>query len=62
MPEQDLDRLQEQIGHQFADLNLLKQALTHRSYLNENPSHPLGQNERLEFVRAVSPDAGRRDD
>jgi ribonuclease-3 len=50
MPEQDLDRLQEQIGHQFADLNLLKQALTHRSYLNENPSHPLGQNERLEFL------------
>lgn len=44
-----LSELQDKIGHQFHNLNLLKQALTHRSYLNENPGFHLGHNERLEF-------------
>ena len=35
---------------EFRDKNLLKQAFTHRSYLNENPSLALEQNERLEFL------------
>ncbi len=34
----------------FADKTLLQRALTHRSYLNENPDHPLEDNERLEFL------------
>lgn len=34
----------------FADKALLQRALTHRSYLNENPDYPLEDNERLEFL------------
>lgn len=34
----------------FANKTLLQRALTHRSYLNENPDHPLEDNERLEFL------------
>lgn len=44
-----LDILQEKIGYHFANIDLLEQALTHRSYLNENPGFTLGHNERLEF-------------
>lgn len=40
---QHLDRLQKKIGYQFADLGLLKQALTHRSAAKIH-------NERLEFL------------
>ena len=34
----------------FVDKTLLQRALTHRSYLNENPDYPLEDNERLEFL------------
>jgi ribonuclease-3 len=34
----------------FKKTDLLKQAFSHRSYLNENPTWRLGQNERLEFL------------
>ncbi len=34
----------------FKNPKLLKEALTHRSYLNENPSWPVPHNERLEFL------------
>lgn len=34
----------------FSDKTLLRRALTHRSYLNENPDYPLEDNERLEFL------------
>jgi len=34
----------------FADKTLLQRALTHRSYLNENPDYPYEDNERLEFL------------
>lgn len=34
----------------FQNKDLLVQALTHRSYLNENPSFRTGHNERLEFL------------
>lgn len=47
---QNLDNLQEKIGVQFTNINLLKEALTHRSYLNENPSWSEDNNERLEFL------------
>jgi ribonuclease-3 len=34
----------------FHDKTLLLRALTHRSYINENPDFPLEDNERLEFL------------
>jgi ribonuclease-3 len=43
-------KLQESIGYEFSDAKLLQQAVTHRSYLNENPTWPVGHNERLEFL------------
>ncbi|HEY4512363.1 MAG TPA: ribonuclease III [Candidatus Paceibacterota bacterium] len=38
------------IGINFKDKALLKQAFTHRSYLNENKSLGIEHNERLEFL------------
>ncbi len=40
------------LGVTFHDKNLLLQALTHRSYINENREfdHPVPDNERLEFL------------
>jgi ribonuclease-3 len=43
-------RLQEIIGYTFSNDVLLEQAMTHRSYLNENRSYKLDHNERLEFL------------
>lgn len=42
--------LEERLGFQFNDFSLLSRALTHRSYLNENPGDMLEDNERLEFL------------
>ena len=39
----NISDLQEQLGYEFHDLSLLRQAITHRSYSKIN-------NERLEFV------------
>lgn len=44
------DQLQEKIDIKFKNQDLLKEALTHRSYLNENTSWHLPHNERLEFL------------
>lgn len=38
------------IGVYFKNEDLLKQAFTHRSFLNENPDWPIPHNERLEFL------------
>lgn len=46
----DFLKLQEKLGVRFKNINLLKQAHVHRSYLNENPHFPLDHNERLEFL------------
>lgn len=46
----ELATLQSTLGVAFRDPLLLEQALTHRSYLNENPDFPLPSNERLEFL------------
>lgn len=46
----DTASLEKNFGHKFKDKNLLKEALTHRSYLNENPAWGLPNNERLEFL------------
>jgi ribonuclease-3 len=45
-----LATLEQALGLKFADKSLLQRALTHRSYLNENPHYPLEDNERLEFL------------
>lgn len=45
-----IEELAKKIGVKFNDLDLLKQAMTHRSYLNEHRSHKLEHNERLEFL------------
>lgn len=45
-----LEKLEEKIGYTFKNQDLLKQAMVHRSYLNENKSFELGHNERLEFL------------
>jgi ribonuclease-3 len=41
---------EEAAGISFNDLNLLRQAFTHRSYLNEHRGEATGHNERLEFL------------
>jgi ribonuclease-3 len=46
----DINAFQKKIGFFFHNENLLSEALTHRSYLNENPSWRLPHNERLEFL------------
>jgi len=46
----NLSLFEEKFSIKFNSTDLLKQALTHRSYLNENPSSVLGHNERLEFL------------
>lgn len=46
----DIAKLEEVLGVQFANKDILLQALTHRSYINENPSFRLDHNERLEFL------------
>jgi ribonuclease-3 len=48
MPE--LSEFAERIGVRFHNLDLLKTAFVHRSYLNENPGFELPHNERLEFL------------
>jgi ribonuclease-3 len=49
-PAPDLDALQRRIGYHFRDLNLLRRALTHPSYVNEHPEDETGDNQRLEFL------------
>ncbi len=46
----DLDNLSANLGIKFNNLELLKEALTHRSYLNEFKNRNLQSNERLEFL------------
>lgn len=48
--DKDFDKLQKNINVKFKNLDLLKQAFVHRSYLNENHDFPLDHNERLEFL------------
>lgn len=42
--------VEKKLGLKFEDSNLLKNALTHRSYLNESREEDLQNNERLEFL------------
>ena len=45
-----LESLQEHLGYRFNDETLLQQALTHKSYSNENADDSIACNERLEFL------------
>jgi len=44
------NEFEKNIGVTFANKNLLRQAFTHRSYINENRSGAPDHNERLEFL------------
>ena len=46
----NFDKLEKKLGAKFNNIELLKQALVHRSYLNEHPDSSTGHNERLEFL------------
>ena len=46
----NIEELQEKIGVKFKNEDLLLEALTHRSYINENPAWRLDHNERMEFL------------
>ena len=48
--EYDLEKLEERIGYQFRDKNLLRQALTHSSFTNERKINKTENYERLEFL------------
>ncbi|MYD52853.1 MAG: ribonuclease III [Chloroflexi bacterium] len=48
--DQQLERLQDRLGYRFSDPALLRQAMIHRSYLNESTEPGLESNERLEFL------------
>lgn len=46
----DLNQLENGLGYAFTDRSLLKNALTHSSYANENRDRGIRDNERLEFL------------
>ena len=46
----DLSQLESKLGVKFNNQELLRQALVHRSYLNETPGAFKDHNERLEFL------------
>lgn len=46
----EFENLENRLGIKFKNKDLLMQAFTHRSYLNENPNFHLNHNERLEFL------------
>jgi ribonuclease-3 len=44
------EKFEKKLGFAFNDKRLLRQAFTHRSYINENRGLDIGHNERLEFL------------
>jgi ribonuclease III len=50
MSEQELSSLEDQLGYQFKNIGLLREALQHSSYVNEQRDPDLQDNERLEFL------------
>ena len=50
MKNLDLPGLEEKLGVEFKDKKFLQEAVTHRSYLNENRNYQLPHNERMEFL------------
>ena len=47
---EDLHDLEERLNYKFREIDFLSIALTHRSYVNENPYPFLTDNERFEFL------------
>ena len=50
MDTQLINELKENYGIVFHDVNLLEQAFTHSSYVNEHRNMNISDNERLEFL------------
>lgn len=50
MEKEKAEELEKKIGIEFNNKDLILEALTHRSYLNERPDWRLDHNERLEFL------------
>lgn len=50
MDNDRLKRLEKIIGYNFKDIKVLRQAITHRSFANENRVRHIKDNERLEFL------------
>jgi ribonuclease III len=50
MSGQELSSLENELGHQFKNIGLLREALQHSSYVNEQRDPALQDNERLEFL------------
>lgn len=50
MKNGDLTKLEKKLGYKFSNRRFLAQAITHSSYLNENPGSGVENNERLEFL------------
>ena len=48
--EYNLEELERRVGYQFQNIQLLKQAMTHSSYANEQKINKTGNYERLEFL------------
>ena len=48
--KKEISNLEKQINVKFKNQDILKQALVHRSYINEHSSFELGHNERMEFL------------
>lgn len=46
----DIKELEKKVGKKFKNEDFLIEALTHRSYINENPRWKLPHNERLEYL------------
>src|SRR3989344_4129200 len=50
MDQNKIQELEHKLGVHFKNHDLLFEALTHRSYINERPDWHLNHNERLEFL------------
>jgi ribonuclease III len=48
--QNQLNMLEKKLQYTFRNIDRLSNALTHRSYVNENPQFGLDDNERLEFL------------
>lgn len=46
----EMNQIENRLGMELPDQELVRQALTHSSYLNENPGAAPASNERLEFL------------
>ncbi|MFQ5596963.1 MAG: ribonuclease III [Nitrospiria bacterium] len=62
MTAKDFSLLQERLSHRFRDTTLLRQALTHKSYINESKHKEMTDNERLEFLGDAVLDLSVRQD